>query len=141
MLHGEITRDIIRGFFDVYNTLGYGFLERVYENALALELKELMLQVDRQVKIDVYYYDDRVGTYFADMVVERKVLLELKTADTINNEHISQLINYLRSTEYEVGLLLNFGRQPQFARRIFTNNRKGVISDISPNLREDPLDP
>ena len=124
MLHEELTGKIISAFYKVYNTLGHGFLEKVYENALALELKHQYLQVQQQRKIDVFYGNIKVGEYYADVIVNDLVVLELKAADGIVPEHEAQLLNYLKATQIEVGLLLNFGPKPQFIRRIFTNDKK-----------------
>jgi GxxExxY protein len=120
-LHSEITSKIINCFYKVYNELGYGFLEKVYENALKIELEKNGLAVEKQKPISVYYEGTLVGKYFADFIIENKVIVELKTAETICKEHEYQLINYLKATEIEVGLLLNFGKKPQIARKIFTN--------------------
>jgi GxxExxY protein len=120
--HKDITDKIIRAFYNVYNTLGYGFLEKVYENSMLLELTEMGLSVQKQYPIDVYYKEKLVGSYFADLLVEEKVIVELKAAEAICEEHEYQLINYLKATEIEIGLLLNFGKEPQFKRKIFTNN-------------------
>jgi len=124
MLHEEITGAIIKAFYTVYNTLGYGFLEKVYENALVHELTKLGLEVGQQMAIKVYYDGCLVGEYFADLVVESCVIVEIKAAESLCPEHAAQLLNYLKATEVEVGLLLNFGPKPEFARRIFTNDRK-----------------
>lgn len=121
ILHEEVTDKILKGFYNVYNTLGYGFLEKVYENALYLELTSLGLKCERQKPIDVFYKNDKVGNYFADIIVENAIILELKAADNIAEEHEFQLINYLKATNMEVGLLLNFGKIPQFKRKVFTN--------------------
>ena len=120
--HKGITDRIIRAFYNVYNTLGYGFLEKVYENSMLLELTEMGLSVQKQYPIDVYYKEKLVGSYFADLLVEEKVIVELKAAEVICEEHEFQLINYLKATDIEIGLLLNFGKEPQFKRKIFTNN-------------------
>lgn len=122
LLHSEITRRIIKCFYEVYNTLGYGFLEKVYETALHLELKNENLIVDRQRPIEVYYKEELVGNYFADLIVENSVIIEIKAAEGIVEEHEFQLINYLKATDIEVGLLLNFGKKPEFKRKIFSND-------------------
>jgi len=122
--HSEITDKIIRCFYKVYNTLGYGFLEKVYENALFLELRSLDLFVEKQKQIIVYYENGKVGEYYADLIVSESVIVELKAAETLCEEHEFQLINYLKATEIEVGLLLNFGKEPQVKRKVFSNNRK-----------------
>jgi GxxExxY protein len=127
LLHQEITERIIKGFYTVYNTLGYGFLEKVYENALAIELRKLGMKVEQQAPIKVHYDDKLVGEYFADLLVERLVILELKAAEAIAEEHEAQLLNYLKATEIEVGLLLNFGPKPSFRRRVFSNDQKKIV--------------
>ena len=119
MKHSDLTDRIIRAFYRVYNTLGYGFLESVYEAALALELHENGVRVERQKPIDVYYRGIPVGKYFADILVEDRIVLELKTCEGIHEAHLAQLTNYLRATGCEVGLLLNFGPKPQVKRRVF----------------------
>ncbi len=124
MLHSDITEKIIRAFYDVYNTLGYGFLEKVYENAIVIELNNLGFSIKQQQNIDVFYQKQIVGAYFADIVVNDKVLLELKAAECLREEHRAQLVNYLKATNKEIGLLLNFGKKPEFERIIFTNDRK-----------------
>ena len=106
------------------NVLGYGFLEKVYENAMKLELTKMGLKVGRQKNIIVYYEEKEVGNYFADLVVNDLVVIELKAAASLCEEYEYQLINYLKATNIEVGLLLNFGKRPEFKRKIFTNNRK-----------------
>ena len=123
MLHAELTNKIISSFFKVYNTLGYGFLEKVYENALVVELKRAGLNVLQQQNIKVYYENQVVGNYFADIIADQ-VILEIKSAEGLREENKAQLINYLKATDKEVGLLLNFGRTPEFKRVIFTNERK-----------------
>jgi GxxExxY protein len=121
MKHSDITEKIIKAFYNVYNSLGHGFLEKVYENALLIELRNHGLMVSQQKPIKVYYNDKEVGNYYADLIIEDKVIVELKAAEGIREEHEAQLINYLRATDIEVGLLLNFGVKPQFKRKIFTN--------------------
>ena len=119
--HSDITKKIIEAFYKVYNTLGYGFLEKVYENALFIELTAMGLIVAKQKQIQVYYEAKEVGEYFADLTVENCVIVELKAAESLCEEHEFQLINYLKATEIEVGLLLNFGKKPQFKRKVFSN--------------------
>lgn len=125
-IHSDLTERIIRSFYTVYNTLGYGFLEKVYENAMVLELQKSGFQVSQQLPIEVYYEGKTVGRYYADIVVNDIIILELKTVETIREEHKFQLLNYLRATEHEIGLLLNFGKSPEIKRVIFTNNRKQI---------------
>lgn len=123
-IHTELTSKIIKAFYTVYNKLGYGFLEKVYENALKIELTKMGLTVERQKLIKVFYDDIEVGEYFADLLVNNLVIIELKAAETLMEEHENQLINYLKATDIEVGLLLNFGKKSQISRKIFTNNSK-----------------
>lgn len=120
-LHKELTSEIISAFYKVYNVLGFGFLEKVYENALKCELEKMGFKVDKQKPITVYYDNSIVGEYFADLIVENKVIIELKAAEVLIEEHELQLINYLKATEIEVGLLLNFGKKPEIRRKIFSN--------------------
>ena len=122
----NLTRQIIRAFYKVYNTLGYGFLEKVYERALAFELRRAGVSVICQQAVKVYYDGELVGDYVADLIVEEKVIVELKAAECLHPAHEAQLLNYLRATEIEVGLLLNFGNSPQFSRKLFTNDRKSL---------------
>jgi GxxExxY protein len=124
LLHEELTNAIIKTFYEVYNELGYGFLEKVYQNSLFLELKNKGFKVEAQKKISVYYKGIEVGEYYADLIVEDLVILELKAAEYIVKDFENQILNYLRSTNCEVGLLLNFGKKPEFKRKIFENNRK-----------------
>ncbi len=128
LLHQDITDKIIKAFYNVYNELGYGFLEKVYQNALVLELTAMELVCEKQKSIKVYYNGQVVGEYFADVVVNDSIIVELKAVETIVEEHEYQLINYLKATEIEVGLLLNFGRKPQFRRKLFTNDKKKIKS-------------
>ena len=121
-LHSELTDKIIKAYYKVYNTLGYGFLEKVYENALFFELRNMGLFVEKQRRIKVYYEEQKVGDYFADLIVEEKVIIELKATEALCEDHEFQLINYLKATEIEVGLLLNFGKSPEIKRKIFSNN-------------------
>ena len=125
--HSELTEQIIKVFYKVYNTLGYGFLEKVYENALLLELKNLNLQASSQEPIKVLYNGVIIGEYFADVLVEGKVILEIKAARTLTEEHEAQLLNYLKATIIEVGLLLNFGPRPEIRRKAFDNERKKIM--------------
>ncbi|MBT3339209.1 MAG: GxxExxY protein [Anaerolineae bacterium] len=123
MLHQDITSKIISAFYTVYNTLGYGFLEKVYENALIIELEKRGLAVRQQVPIQVYYEGKVVGEYFADLLINDKVIVELKAAKEIVDAHEAQLVNYLKATNIEVGLLLNFGTEAKFKRKIFTQRK------------------
>ena len=123
-LYQDLTAEIIRRFYIVYNTLGYGFLEKVYEKSLKIELEKASFYVERQNPISVYYDNELVGEYFADLLVEKKIIVELKAAETLREEHEFQLINYLKATDIEIGLLLNFGKKPEVKRKIFSNKNK-----------------
>jgi len=127
MLHEELTEEILHWFYHVHYKLGFGFLEKVYKNALYLELTKAGLKCETEKSINVYYDDKVVGNFYADIVVEDKVILELKAVETICKEHEYQLINYLKACELEVGLLLNFGKKLEKKRVIYTNDRKLLI--------------
>ena len=129
--HSDITEQVIKAFYKVYNVLGFGFLEKVYENALCIELKKEGFDIEKQKPISVYYSGELVGKYFADIVVNDVLILELKAAKNLCNEHEYQIINYLKATEMEVGLLLNFGESPQIKRKVFSN---GEIIHTNKNL-------
>jgi GxxExxY protein len=122
--HTELTGEIIKCFYEVYNTLGYGFLEKVYLNAFCYELTQAGFEVESQFGIQVYYKKQSVGIFYADIVVNKTVIVELKTAESLHSAHEAQLTNYLRATQMEVGLLLNFGKEPAISRRVFANSRK-----------------
>ena len=128
--HAELTGKILGAFFQVYKELGYGFSEKVYENALALLLRELGLKVEQQVPIKVYFQGQIVGEYIADLIVNGVVLLELKAVRNLIEQHSAQTLNYLKATEIEVGLLLNFGPKADFKRKVYDNERKGTMSWI-----------
>ena len=124
MLHSDITEKIIKAFYKVNNTLGFGFLEKVYENAMVVELRKLGCEVLQQKNIKVYYETEVVGDYYADLLVDDSVIVELKAADNLCEEHEAQLTNYLRATKIEIGLLLNFEKEPELKRKIFENRFK-----------------
>ncbi|MGB6476894.1 MAG: GxxExxY protein [Candidatus Sulfotelmatobacter sp.] len=124
-----MTEKIIGVFYDVYNELGHGFLESVYEQALAVAFLEAGMKAERQVAVSVWFRGQRVGVFCADMLVEEKVLIELKASRTIEQAHEKQLLNYLRATDIEVGLLLNFGAKAQFRRLAYENERKKIRVD------------
>lgn len=126
--HRDITEIIIGAFYDVYNELGYGFSEKIYENAMAYELRKRNLKVVQQESIYVYYRGEVVGEYVADLVVNSVVIVELKASRSIVPEQEAQLLNYLKATPIEVGLLLNFGSKPEYKRKIFDNTLKGSLS-------------
>jgi GxxExxY protein len=125
--HGELTQAIIGAYYDVYNALGYGFLEKVYENALAIEIRQLGFEVRQQAAINVYYAAQPIGQYYADLLVNDLVIVELKAVKSLAKEHEAQLLNYLKATSYEVGLLFNFGSEPKFKRKILDNSKKGSL--------------
>lgn len=124
MINQEKTSAILKCFYKVYNKLGFGFLEKVYENALYYELINSGLTCKKQFPITVYYEGISVGDYYADIVVDDSIIIELKAVETLIEEHDHQLINYLKATKIEVGLLLNFGTSPQFRRKVYSNERK-----------------
>jgi GxxExxY protein len=124
--HGEITQKIIGVFYEVYNELGYGFLESVYEKSLQIALIAAGLKALTQIEVPVSFRGQSVGDFTADMLVEDRILLELKSAKALDRAHEAQLLNYLRATDIEVGLLLNFGLKPEFKRLIFDNPRKAI---------------
>jgi GxxExxY protein len=122
--HKELTGRIIGVFYDVHRELGHGFLESVYQRCLSIALESAGLQVCCEVEIPVWFRGQQVGQFRGDMLVERTVLLELKAVRTLDNSHQAQLLNYLRATDIEIGLLLNFGVKPEFKRLLFDNPRK-----------------
>jgi len=122
--HKELTEKIISIFYKVYNQLGYGFLEKVYENAMMIEFKAEDIPAVAQSPIKVLYKNELVGEYYADILVDDKVIVEIKATRTLALEHEAQLLNYLKATNIEVGLLLNFGPKPQIKRKVFDNYRK-----------------
>ena len=122
----ELTDKIIQGFYAVFNELGFGFLENVYQNALYYELLSRGLKVEQQKTIDVYYQAQLVGKFKADLIVNDLIILELKAVNYLIAEHEQQLINYLKATDKEVGLLLNFGIKPEIRRKVFDNDRKST---------------
>ncbi len=127
MLYEELTSKIIGAFYQVNDLLGFGFLEKVYENSMYIELKRAGLKVEKQKNIKVFYRGRDVGDYYAELIVSDLVIVELKAAESLCEEHEAQLINYLKATNIEVGLLFNFGRKAEFKRKIFTNDRKSNL--------------
>ena len=122
MLYSELTEQIIGGAFEVSNELGSGFLEAVYENALAFALEDRGIAVQRQAPIEVYFRRRSVGVFYADLLVDEKVIVELKAVPKVAPQHGAQIINYLAATGIEVGLLINFGN-PRMEYRRFNRNR------------------
>ena len=124
LIHKDLSDKIINCYYRVYNTLGYGFLEKVYENAMLIELKKSGLNALSQQRINVFYDEVLVGDYFADIVVNDLIVLELKAAASLQEEHECQLVNYLRATKMELGFLFNFGTEAEFKRKVFMNKYK-----------------
>ncbi|KPJ63637.1 MAG: GxxExxY protein [Syntrophobacter sp. DG_60] len=120
----ELTEKIIKIFYRVYNKLGYGFLEKVYENAMMIEFKKVGIPAVSQSAIKVFYRGEVIGEYYADILVDNKVIVEIKAAKRLAKENEAQLLNYLKATNVEVGLLLNFGTKPKVKRKAFDNLRK-----------------
>jgi GxxExxY protein len=129
--HVQLTDAIIHAFYAVYNEMGYGFLESCYEGAMELALTQAGLKVRRQVQIDVWFRGHKVGVFFADLLVNDAIILELKCTRAIDPGFEAQLLNYLRATVIEVGMLLNFGPKPEFKRLAFDNERKKVPASTS----------
>jgi GxxExxY protein len=127
MLYKGLSEEILYWFYQVHYKLGFGFLEKVYKNALYLELTEAGLQCETEKPINVHYNGKVVGVFYADIIVEKKIILELKAAESLCKENEYQLINYLKACEMEVGLLLNFGKKAEIKRIIYTNDRKTLI--------------
>ena len=124
LLHADLTDQVIKTFFEVYNELGHGFIESVYENSLVIALREKDLEVCQQIAIPVWFHGVQVGDFDADIMVDRTLLLELKAVRAIDPAHVAELLNYLKATDIEVGFLLNFGPKPEFKRLVFDNPRK-----------------
>ncbi|MFV7233943.1 GxxExxY protein [Flavobacterium sp. ZB4R12] len=125
-LHKSLSDSILKAYYEVYNELGYGFLEKVYQNAMYFELKSQGFKVEAQKQIKVYYKSQLVGEYFADLIIEDSITVELKACECLMDEHKAQLLNYLKATKVEIGILLNFGTTPEFKRLIYTNERKKI---------------
>jgi len=125
-MHKELTETIIGVFYEVYNELGHGFLESVYQRAFEIALTGKGLDVLHQIEVPVWFRGQKVGDFEADLLVNKCVLLELKAVRTLDSAHEAQMLNYLRATEIEVGLLFNFGIKPEFRRLVFENSRKQV---------------
>ena len=128
MKYEQLTEKIIKAFYKVYNTLGYGFLEKVYENAMFIELTAMGFEVQKQSKHIVYYCGVPVGDYCADLIVDDLIVIELKANECLVEANENQLINYLKATTLEIGLLLNFGKKPAVKRKIFDNDKKPMLT-------------
>lgn len=128
MKHSELTGKIIECAYRVHNTLGFGFLETVYHKSLIIELTKSGLNVEKEKPIKVLYQNQIVGDYIADILVEDKVIIELKAVKEIHKSHEAQLVNYLKATGIEVGLLINFGESVQIKRKILDISRADAYS-------------
>ncbi len=126
--YSELSDKIIKVFYEVYNELEYGFSEKIYQKAFGIALRQIGLKVEEQVPIKVYFRRQEIGEYFADMVVNDVILIELKAISQIVDEHEAQLLNYLKSTKIEVGYVMNFGKSATFKRKVFDNDRKGSLN-------------
>ncbi|UCH66666.1 MAG: GxxExxY protein [Ignavibacterium sp.] len=126
--HSDITEKIIKAYYNVYNKLGFGFLEKVYENSMMIELTKYGLNCTKQFPIKVIYDGEQVGEYFTDILAENSVIIELKAAEILHPDHEAQLVNYLKATEIEVGILLNYGTKPEFKRKNFSKEFKKQFS-------------
>jgi GxxExxY protein len=125
--HSDLTNVIIKAFYKVYKALGYGFQEKVYVNALAIELRKSGYDAVREAPVEVCYDNQVVAQFAVDLLVDKKVIVETKAARELIADHEAQLLNYLKATIYEVGLLLNFGPEPTVIRKAFDNSRKGSL--------------
>ena len=134
--HRELTEKIIGIFFEAYNELGVGFLESVYANAMAIALRQAALEVEQERPIIVHFRGDVAGEFRTDLIVNGQVMCELKAASAIAPVFVAQLLNYLRATDIEVGLVLNFGPKPEFKRLAVRNSRK-TSAAIRGNPRQD----
>lgn len=139
ILYKELTKELIATFYDVYNDLGYGFLERVYQNALYKELCRRGFTCEVQKPIKVYHKGEVVGDYIADIIVDNKIILELKAVNELVEQHECQLINYLKATNIEVGFLFNFGPEPSFIRKVFTVDRKRYNMEMMEEFIDDRI--
>lgn len=126
--HSDLTKKIIKAYYNIYNNLGHGFLEKVYEKAMIIELKKQGRECETEKPIDVFYDKICIGSYFADIIIENKVIIELKACEYLIEKHEIQLVNYLKATEIEVGLLLNFGKEVEYKRKVLSNDFKRNIT-------------
>ena len=134
--HRELTEKLIGIFFDIYNELGHGFLESVYEEAFAVSLAEQGIFFQRQMAVPVWFHGRTIGDFRADLLVDGKVIVELKAARQIDPSFEKQLLNYLRATEIEVGMLFNFGPEAVFKRYVFENNKKNPRQSVLIRAKE-----
>lgn len=136
MKHQELTDKIIGVFYEVYNELGHGFLESVYQKAMVIAFQERGISFEQQVEIPVWFHNQPAGIFYADLLIENTVIIELKAVRSIDPSHEAQLLNYLRATNIEVGLLLNFGVRPEIKRRIYDNPRKQIRENPCSSVAE-----
>ena len=125
--YADLSEKIIKVFYQVHSELGFGFSEKVYQKAYGIALREAGMKVDEQVSIKVYFRSQLAGEFFADMIINEIILLELKSAGSILEEHEAQLLNYLKASEIEVGYVMNFGKSASFKRKVLDNDRKGSL--------------
>jgi GxxExxY protein len=118
-LHADLTDKIIACAYDVYNQLGFGFSEKVYENAMMIKISQKSLTAAQQTPVNVFFEKQLVGEYFPDLLVENKVIVELKAVSSLSKAHEAQLVNYLKATGIKVGLLVNFGEKLKIVRRVY----------------------
>ena len=123
-MYGDLTQKVIGAAFDVHNSLGKGLNEKVYENALSVRLRDLGLSVEQQKALPVYFDNHKVGEQIVDLVVDERVIVETKAVDRLLKNHEAQLLGYLKNTQFQLGLLINFGSRVQFKRLIFTVQNK-----------------
>lgn len=126
--HSDLSEKIIKVFYEIHNELGYGFSERIYQKAFGIALRQIGFKIEEQIPIKVYFRGHEIGEYFADMIVNDVILLELKAVGQIVDEHEAQLLNYLKSTKIEVGYVMNFGKSTTFKRKVLDNDRKGSLN-------------
>jgi GxxExxY protein len=127
--HSELSKKIIAAAYAVHKELGYGFVEKVYKNALAIELQEAGIKCNVEVPLKVLYHEKTVGDYYADMIVEDKIIVEVKAVSDLEPIHEVQLVNYLKATGLQIGLLINFGQSVKVKRRIFGYDTDADLSN------------
>ncbi len=126
--YSELSEKIIKVFYEIHNELGYGFSEKIYQKAFGIALRQIGMKVEEQIPIKVYFRNQEIGEYFADMIINDVIMIELKAVKEIIDEHEAQLLNYLKSTKIEVGYVMNFGKSATFVRKVFDNDRKGSLN-------------
>jgi GxxExxY protein len=129
--HSELSKQVIAAAYRVHKELGYGFAEKVYKNALAIELQEAGIKCSLEVPLKVIYHEKTVGDYCADMIVDDKIIVEVKAVNNLASIHEVQLVNYLKATGLHIGLLINFGESVKVKRRIFGYGTDADLNDSS----------